>query len=271
MTVKLIEETKQDYEDHRSTHTGAHTLSTFISKGPAIYIRQMDGLYGSSNSKAFAFGRHAHTYILEGSKVLDQEIEIFHEPAPINEKTGKPYTASSAPYKAWASRKPACSISQAEYDDLLDSLWPLEQSVMGHDIARGLLTDGSPEVSFRGMLCGVPVQSRVDWLTPNAKIVDLKTCADIDDFEQNAKDFGYRFQMAFYGHMVRTAFGQDEMDDAFLIAVEKKEPHRCGVFRYTGDVLCAVYYTEVEPALDKLSKCIHNNAWPTGYENLITL
>jgi hypothetical protein len=50
-----------------------------------------------------------------------------------------------------------------------------------------------------------------------------------------------------------------------LIAVEKKEPFRCGVWRVAPDVLAAAQ-KENEAALDRLEACLLSGQFPTGYE-----
>jgi hypothetical protein len=50
-----------------------------------------------------------------------------------------------------------------------------------------------------------------------------------------------------------------------LIAVEKKEPYRCGVWQLSSEVL-NLAQKENEQAIDRLHACIANDSWPTGYE-----
>jgi hypothetical protein len=50
-----------------------------------------------------------------------------------------------------------------------------------------------------------------------------------------------------------------------LIAVEKKEPFRCGVWRLSQEVL-AIAQKENEIAMDRLKACLDSDSWPTGYE-----
>jgi hypothetical protein len=50
-----------------------------------------------------------------------------------------------------------------------------------------------------------------------------------------------------------------------LIAVEKKEPYRCGVWQLSSEVL-NLAQKENEQAIDRLHACIANDSWPTAYE-----
>jgi len=52
-----------------------------------------------------------------------------------------------------------------------------------------------------------------------------------------------------------------------LIAVEKKEPFRYGVWQLSAEVL-GIAQRENEQAIERLKKCQASNVWPTGYEEL---
>ena len=52
---------------------------------------------------------------------------------------------------------------------------------------------------------------------------------------------------------------------AKLVAVEKKEPFRCGVWQLSSEVLQEIH-SEIEVDLAKLNQCIDSDIWPTGYE-----
>ena len=51
---------------------------------------------------------------------------------------------------------------------------------------------------IRAEYVGVPCQIRVDWFSSDEGLVDLKTCEDLDAFEDDARRFQYVPQMAFY-------------------------------------------------------------------------
>jgi hypothetical protein len=126
-----------------------------------------------------------------------------------------------------------------------------------------LLADGAAEVVFRADYCGVQCQSRVDWINPQRGIVDLKTCDDMTWFESDAKRYCYANQMAFYRSVVAASAGG--ILPVHLIAVEKKQPYRCGVW-LIGDNLIAAATQENEAAIARLSASRFTNIWPTGYE-----
>ncbi len=52
-----------------------------------------------------------------------------------------------------------------------------------------------------------------------------------------------------------------------VVAVEKKEPFRCGVWRISDDTLASAT-RENEAAIRRLLDCRKRDAWPTGYEDV---
>ena len=54
-----------------------------------------------------------------------------------------------------------------------------------------------------------------------------------------------------------------------ILAVEKREPYRCGVWRVGDDVL-SIAQRENEDAILRLKRCIAKDHWPTGYESIRT-
>ncbi|HUU99195.1 MAG TPA: PD-(D/E)XK nuclease-like domain-containing protein, partial [Phycisphaerae bacterium] len=57
---------------------------------------------------------------------------------------------------------------------------------------------------------------------------------------------------------------------AWIIAVEKKEPFRCGVWRVSDDTL-AIARSENEAAIRRLIDCRQKDRWPTGFEAIRVL
>ncbi|MCD6404322.1 MAG: PD-(D/E)XK nuclease-like domain-containing protein [Planctomycetes bacterium] len=71
--------------------------------------------------------------------------------------------------------------------------------------------------------------------------------------------------MAFYNALVAAAVGSRV--PVWLIAVEKREPFRCGVWRMGDDVL-GIVQRENEEAIERLKRCRETDTWPTGYEEV---
>jgi hypothetical protein len=135
-----------------------------------------------------------------------------------------------------------------------------------NDRAVDLLVYGQAEGVVRAPYCGVPCQIRIDWLNPHTSVVDLKTCDDLTWFEADSKRYGYHRQMAFYRAVLAQALG-GLLVPVHIIAVEKKEPFRCGVWRISDDTL-SIAQRENEAAIHRLKHCRQTDRWPTGYEEI---
>jgi hypothetical protein len=93
--------------------------------------------------------------------------------------------------------------------------------------------------------------------------VDLKTTADLTWFENEAKRRRYVNQTAFYQGVLAEVI--DQLVPVYIIAVEKREPFRCGVWRL-GDNTLAIARQENEEAIRRLRRAWEIDAFPTGYE-----
>ncbi|MCC6239699.1 MAG: PD-(D/E)XK nuclease-like domain-containing protein [Phycisphaerales bacterium] len=247
-----------EYHAKADRFLSSHQLLDFV-KCPWLHHKKTIGLLGNNDSASYLIGRAAHARILEGR---DAYAAAFALGGPINPQTGKPYGATTQAFRAWAEAqgKPVLSHEQVEL---------IEQMACGvamNNQAVDLLVDGHSEGIVRAEYCGTPCQIRIDWLNPHRGIVDLKTCDDLTWFEADAKRYGYPKQMAFYQAVLAQVLGGD-MVPVHLIAIEKKEPFRCGVWRITDDTL-AIARQENEAAIRRLLACRKDDHWPTGYEDI---
>lgn len=103
----------------------------------------------------------------------------------------------------------------------------------------------------------------MDYYQPALGLVDLKTCDDLTWFESDARRFGYLYQLAFYQAILRNVSERDF--HVHIIAVEKKEPFRCGVWRISPESLDFAQL-ENESAIERLKVCQETGTFPTGYE-----
>ena len=246
------------YREKSKTNLSSHFLGDFRAC-PLLYKKKKSGLIADVDSPALLIGRAAHTLILEGRKAY-QDGYAFG--GPINPKTQKPYGSTTKKYLEWAEAQKKPVLTQTE--DLL--IEHLNGGVQANKEAKRLLKEGRAETVVRVEYCGVPCQIRIDWY--NNGIKDLKSCADLTWFEQDAKRYGYIHQMAFYRAVLETATGKRE--PVHFIAVEKKEPYRCGVWEIGQDVL-AIAQQENEAAIQRLKKCVQTKTWNTGYEEIRTI
>jgi hypothetical protein len=251
----LLHESAEEYHAQARNHLSSHQLADF-RKCPQLYYRKKIQTDTKEESLAYLVGRAAHVLILEG---CDRFREEFAVGGPINARTGFPFGQNTKAWAEWAEAagKPVLSNSQFE------TIEQMRESVAEHAVAAELLRYGIAEAVVRAEYCGLPCQIRIDWLEPTPSIVDLKTCDDLTWFEVDSRRYGYAHQLAFYRAVLAKALGIHV--PVQLIAVEKKEPFRCGVWRLSDEVL-NLAQKENEQAIDRLHACIANASWPTGYE-----
>lgn len=255
----LIREPADVYHARSNEHVTSHRLAEF-RRCPLLFRRKEQGLVADRDSTAFVVGRAAHVLVLEGRERYEHEFAVG---GPINPKTGKPYGSGTKAFAEWAKRigKPVISDDQAAVIEQMDD------AVRSHLFAAELLCEGVAEGVVRCEFAGHTCQSRIDWINPlhERGIVDFKTCHSLDDFELDARAFGYVHQMAFYRALVAETSGF--VLPVHLIAAEKREPYRCGVWQLSPRVLDAAQQ-ENEQAMRELTQCRQTGTWPTRFESL---
>jgi exodeoxyribonuclease VIII len=252
---------ESEKEYHAKSMSGeymsSHLLFDFM-ESPLVYAMKITGLWEQTTSTDFAFGTAAHKYILEGADVFNTEYVVSE--GPINPKTGEPYGKATKAYQEWEQAQCGKIIRPEDYATIVT----MNSSVQHNATAKGLLATGDSECVVRAELYDVPCQIRIDWLTSGA-MMDLKTTADINRFEYDAKRFKYLLQSCFYKMVYEKAFG--EKIDAYICAVEKVQPFTCGVWLVT-DAVIERGEKIIAAALTRYKKCKELNRFPTNYENM---
>ncbi len=257
----LIREPAEAYHARSDRFLSSHQLRDFM-KCPWLHRKKVLGLVEDKESVVYLVGRAAHVRILEGREAYEVAFALG---GPINPKTHKPFGAGTKAFGDWAQTqgKPVLSHEQVELVEQMAS------GVAMNSEAVDLLLYGRPEGVVRAEYCGVPCQIRIDWLHPHRGIVDLKTCDDLTWFEADARRFGYHWQMAFYRAVLAQVL-DGLLVPVHIIAVEKKEPFRCGAWRVSDDTL-AIAQRENEAAIRRWVTCRQEDRWPTGYEEVRVL
>ena len=264
-------------EYHAATKRGeyltSHRLAIF-RKCPAEFRKVETGEIVEGDTRAFALGAATHTAVIEPDKFA---AEYLVADGPTNPKTGKAYGKDSKAYLDWeaAQEKKVVATADAEL------ITKMRDAVRAHEAAADILSAGFAEGTIRTDWCGMPVQARLDWYDPERNLIaDLKTCADIDRFFFDLRDFGYVYQLAFYAKLVHKARGKKEMSlpDCFLIAVEKKEPFRVQVIHpFEMTITDALQFKvadggrriDCETMMAELAECRRTDKWPTRTEDVI--
>lgn len=253
----VVREPENVYRAKSKQYLTSHQLADF-RKCPALFRRKQLGLIRDEDRPAYALGRAAHTLILEGREKYEREYAIG---GPVNPRTGNPYGSNTKAFQEWAEAQSRPVLS--DNDALL--IENLAASVKAHPASATMLSIGMAEAVVRAEYLGLPCQIRVDWFNPDAGIVDLKTCASLSCFEFDIRAFDYGHQMAFYRAVLAVASGQ--VLPGHIVAVEKQEPDRTGIFKI-GENLLHSAEAENVAAVGKLKQCIQDDNWPTLYEEI---
>ncbi len=254
----LREEPADVYHARAEAFLTSHQLLDFI-KCPWLFHKKQIGLVEDKDSQAYFVGRAAHVRILEGRGKYHDE---FAFGGPVNPSTGRIYGQSTKAFAEWAQLQGKPVLTQEQ----VDTVEQMACGVAMNDAAVDLLSNGKAEGVVRAEYCDMACQSRLDWVHPRRGIVDLKTCDDLTWFEADARRFGYVRQMAFYQAVLGQAL-DGQLVPVHIIAVEKREPFRCGVWRLPECTLAAVR-RENEAAIRRMRTCQKANSWPTGYEEI---
>jgi len=249
-------EPADEYHGQTETYLSSSQLKDF-RRCPKLYHRKQLGLIPRKESEAFFIGEAGHTLILEGVETFNAKYAVG---GPVNPSTGKPYGSLTKKFAEWAEAqgKPVLTEDQHRL------IWNMAAAVDEHAEAKKLFSEGKPEQVCRAEYRGVPCQIRIDWLASRG-IVDLKTCDDLTWFGADAKRYGYAHQLAFYRAVYALVVGQ--VVPVWLVAAEKKEPYRVGVWKVDPEILNHAQ-RENEAAIARLTYCRNTYTWPTDYEEV---
>lgn len=253
----LLAEPEDEYHTKASQYLSSHQLIDFM-KSPWLHFKKRSGLIPDRDSPAYLVGRAAHCRILEGRDAYESRFALG---GPVNPKTNRPFGTNTKAFQEWsaAQGKPVLSLDQV---DLVEQM---AAAVAMNDEAVDLLLYGRSEGVVRADYCGTPCQIRLDWTHPHRGAVDLKTCDELDWFEADARRYRYMTQLAFYQAVLAEVIAQ--LVPVHIVAVEKREPFRCGVWRVSDDAL-TIARRENEAAIRRLLDCRQRDFWPTGYEGI---
>ncbi|MBP7748464.1 MAG: PD-(D/E)XK nuclease-like domain-containing protein [Phycisphaerae bacterium] len=255
----LIREPADVYHAKSADHVTSHTLNDF-RRCPLLFRKKELGLVPERDTTAYLIGRAAHALILEGRERYQREFAVG---GPINPKTGQPFGSNTKAFAEWAERQNRPVLSDA-HAALVEQM---AAAVKGHALAGELLAEGVAEGVVRCEYAQFQCQARIDWISPRLEhgMVDLKTTDDLDSFEFALRALGYVHQVAFYRALVALVSGH--VLPVHIVAVEKREPFRVGVWRIASEVLDQAQ-AQNEEAMAELRRCRATGNWFTRYEGL---
>ena len=256
----LIHEPQDVYHAKAKEFLSSHELKQFRDD-PYLFWKRRNGLLPEEPERAaYRIGRATHRLILEGRESFEDGYAVG---GPVNEKTGEVFGIRTKAYTEWAEAqgKPVLTCEEAA---LIENL---HAAVQSHRIAAELLSNGVPEGVVRADYSEVPCQARLDWLNPERGLIDLKTCDHLRYFEMDMRAYRYVHQLAFYRAVLAQVIAQ--LVPVHIVAVEKQEPFRCGVWVISEKTLNQAQ-KENEAAIGRLTQYDQAGVWPTGYEELRT-
>ncbi len=245
-----------------------HKLLAF-EKSPLLYRR----LYVTKEAarrketQALRVGHAAHTLVLEGRE--EYERRYLLRPRTYTNAKGetKDWNGNSIVCQEWIASASRSGLGVLSEDDaaLVESL---ALSFASNPDAVALTRKGQPEVTVRQHYesLGLSIQGRIDWLTEDWDVVDLKTILDLGDLSRDIEMRSYYRQLGFYRWLM-AAESLDATGKCIIIALEKDEPRRCAV-RYLSEDLLKIGEQENTITLLRLAECYRTNVWPGNPETV---
>jgi len=227
--MKIEGESFSEYMRHRRDYISSHDMAVY-RLDPALYWFRMTSPE-RQDTAAMRFGRLLHMAVLEPQTYFASTIV---EQPPINQRTGKPYGRDTQAYadywhNACKDLKGAIELVDQAEAELIATM---RSNILSHQYASMLLNScPDRECVFRildGYGCNAWCQARVDAIGESV-LIDLKSCDNLDNFERDIRKYEYVNQIAHYYECVHRTNGSSP--SCYLIAAEKQEPNRVGVWR----------------------------------------
>ena len=180
-------------------YLGQHALSSSSCKklieSPKAYATSLTE--GSPDSQALRDGRLTHLCVLE--------------PHRLDEFTFVDGTKASKSFKLTAEELGKDLV----YTNLeLNKAQKIAEAVLANEEAATLLSGCEFEIPAIGEFMGLPFRGKAD-AKKGTTIIDLKTTANIQDFEYSAKKYSYDLQAALYLDLF-------DADDFIFLVVDKR-------------------------------------------------
>ncbi len=258
---KLLKITDDEY--FRRCYGGdtmtAHMLRLF-ARSPLLYFNTINQPRPADTNPAYKFGRAVHAYILQGEEVFNESF-IAHD-GPVNAKTGKPFGPTSNAYIEFfaAMNKTPVSLDEFSVIRKMDVAASQHKAVKLEGIAEAVL-----QATWNGVNCA----SKIDLVSEDGShLVDLKSCDSLEGFKFDINQYNYLQQMGFYYNMLKLNGANPQIVE--LLAVEKKEPYRAGLFRIDTKVLDEEA-DNIGKLLDEYRECKAKNVWPPRFEDVVMI
>lgn len=241
-------------EDYHNGEGVSKSQLDLIEKCPALYLWNKSAPIDTDKIKSLDFGSAFHCFLLEPIE-FNKRFIIAPE---INRQT-KAGKEQFSELTIQAEENKQTILTHEEFKKL--NL--MKDSAMALPLAKWMIeADGTCESSIywtdeeTDILC----RCRPDKLIPSQKwIIDLKTTADINRFQNSVYDYRYHVQDAFYTDGVQSAFG-DRFTFFFLAVSTTIDCGKYPVQIFALDSLAKeIGYTSYKKNLHTLADCKKND------------
>lgn len=238
------------------TFIDGQTLALF-RKCPLSFKLKTDGELEWEDYTDYDFVHAARCLILEGPAAFATKYMVSDGPL---DDDGLPRSKFHPRYIEWLSKQSKPVVSTENFQTIMK----MRDSIVAHEGAKILLSEGRPDSTIRMVYEDVPCQVHLDWFSEWHGIVELVICDKLDYYASSLSfDDDHKRSLALQRAMLSAAGGAEV--PVSIIAVEKKAPYRCGVWSVDVELLDKLSL-ENEQTLAKLRSSIDDNVWPSGFE-----
>lgn len=144
-----------------------------------------------------------------------------------------------------------------------DKVSGMQASINSNTSAMKILKSGGrSELSIftTDPITGVKVKARLDFITDDLQVLDVKKTQDLRDFSKTIHNYRYHVQAAFYSDVYEWETGKKLKSFKFL-AVEEEFPHANRIF-IPDDEMMDVGRKIYRENLNTYAECLKSNSWP---------
>ena len=237
-----LPETEYHADKHVPGGSFSSTMAKHILRAPAYLRHYLDT--PRQERAVFDFGHAVHAGVLG----VGLEVEVLDFPD----------------WRTKAAREARDEVYARGGVPMLERDYaPVEAAVAevkAHELAGPMFAEGLPERSVyaRDPETGLWLRARIDWITPDGWLIDLKTARSGEPyaFERVGRGFGYDLQAAFYCHVYHLATGIKPQGFR-LVTVEGDAPHLVDVHEPPD-------WADIGEAKRKLACSIYKDCMTTG-------
>ena len=234
-----------ELEYHADRETLSSTMLKTILRAPAYLRHYLDS--PRAEKREFDFGHAVHGLVLGvGLDVAVLDHDSYRAKAAQAERD-EAYAAGRAPMLAHEYARAEAAAN----------------AVRNHELAGPIFAEGRAEVSAYATDpdTGIPLRARIDWITPDGYLIDLKTARSGEPyaFERAGRGWGYEVQAAHYCHVYHLATGKRPAGYR-LVTVEVDAPHLVDVHEPPDWAEIGEAKRKVGTAL--YADCLARDHWP---------